>query len=75
MTDWSRTVKPQRGYVYKTDDGARISITRVARDGSWADIIVTQPNGASWVKRQPLLDGLLPYRPVIWDTAGREHQL
>ena len=66
MSVWTRTVKPRRGYVYRTDDGAMVEIRRVARDGSWADIIVT--HGAQWTKRQPLRDGLLPFPAVIWST-------
>ena len=63
----NRTVKPRRGYVYKAD-GAFVTITRVARDGSWADIVVEQMAGANWSKRQPLVDGLLPFPAVIWST-------
>lgn len=39
-----------------------IRIKRVARDGSWADIQVTQPmTGNTWAKRQPLTNGFLSY--------------
>lgn len=63
----NRAVKPRCGYVYKADGETYITITRVARDGSWADIRVAQPN-AEWSKRQPLRDGLLPFPAVIWST-------
>lgn len=67
--DWDRKVKPRRGYVYKADGETYVTITRVARDGSWADVLVAQPNTpASWAKRQPLRDGLLPFPAVIWST-------
>lgn len=44
-----------RGDQYVTDDGTRIAVTRVSTD--WADVVVTQPHGATWRKRQPLRDG------------------
>jgi hypothetical protein len=36
------------------DQPVRIEVTRVARDGSWADIVCTPPAGAPWRKRQQL---------------------
>lgn len=48
------------GDVYQTHpDGEHIiTVTRVARDQSWADIVVTQKhNGAHWSKRAALRDG------------------
>lgn len=33
-----------------------ITVMRVAKDGSWADILVTA-TGGEWSKRQPLTDG------------------
>jgi hypothetical protein len=41
-----------------------IVVNRVARNGSWADVTVTQPFGASWNKRQPL-----PF-PADWRRAS-----
>lgn len=37
-----------------------IEVTRVAKDGTWADIIA-QTWAVQWRKRQPLRDGTLPY--------------
>jgi hypothetical protein len=35
-----------------------ITVTRVARDKTWADLHVMQPaTGYDWKKRQPLIDG------------------
>jgi hypothetical protein len=73
MSGWDRKVKPRKGYVYRTPD-AEITVMRVARDGSWADIMVQQHTGAQWTKRQPLQDGLFAFEPVIWSMfrgAGR----
>jgi hypothetical protein len=36
--------------------GAQITVTRVSRQGLWADIFV-QRGQATWTKRQPLIDG------------------
>jgi hypothetical protein len=36
--------------------GHLIRVTRVAKDKTWADIVVFD-DGASWSKRQPLIDG------------------
>lgn len=43
----------RRGDIFK-DNGDRITVTRVSRKGLWADILVEQPHGAFWTKRQPL---------------------
>lgn len=49
---------PKSGETYETPDATcRIWVRRVASTGAWADVVVTQPNGASWKKRQPLRDG------------------
>lgn len=34
--------------------GAQVEVRRVDKQGRWADVKVTQYNGASWTKRQPL---------------------
>lgn len=61
----------QIGDVFFAPDGTRITINRCARDGSWADITVTQPHGASWRKRQPLRAGRLPFDAVrVEELAG-----
>lgn len=66
--DWNRCVKPRRGYVYRAYDGEfLVTITRVSRDGSWADIVV-DGGESGWRKRQTLSDGLLPFPAVIWET-------
>ena len=45
--------KPQKGDRYASHTLV-MEVTRVAKDGSWADIKVWQPHtGASWTKRQP----------------------
>lgn len=48
---------PRAGETFVTANGDRILVRRVARDGTWADVVVTQLHGASWNKRQPLLCG------------------
>jgi hypothetical protein len=35
-------------------------VTRVARDQTWADIVI-YTDGGSWSRRQPLVDGRFPY--------------
>jgi hypothetical protein len=40
--------------------GYLIRVTRVAKDGTWADIVV-YTDGGSWSKRQHLVDGRFPY--------------
>lgn len=58
--------RPERGdewIAYPDERPAHrvyIRVTRVAKDGSWADI-VCMTWAASWRKRQPLQDGTLPY--------------
>ena len=47
----------KRGDVFTTTYGDRIEVLRVHSASLWADIRVTQPHGASWTKRQPLVDG------------------
>lgn len=37
-----------------------VNVTRVAKDGSWADTFVSNW-ACGWAKRQPLKDGDLPY--------------
>lgn len=45
-----------------------IEVTRVAKDGTWADIRV-QTWAVMWTKRQPLTDGRLPAcRDGQWDV-------
>jgi hypothetical protein len=49
--------KPNKGerYVWGDNPDTRVTMTvlRVAKNKSWADIRCEQPNGATWVKRQP----------------------
>lgn len=40
--------------------GVRFTVTRVAKDDSWADVVVVSPS-ATWRKRQPLRDGWFPF--------------
>jgi hypothetical protein len=51
--------RPKFGETYETIDGMRVHVRRVSRDGAWADIVVSQPSGARWTKRQPLSNGVL----------------
>lgn len=51
----------QNGDVFTSAEGFTIVVRRTARDLSWADIKVVQPNGATWTKRQSLRNGQLPY--------------
>lgn len=53
-----------------------VSVTRVARDASWADIQVRYWAGM-WPKRQPLVDGAFafphkPYTPGEFSFAAQE---
>lgn len=34
--------------------GTKLTVRSVARDGSYANVLVQQQGGASWTKRQPL---------------------
>ena len=48
--------KLKRGDLY-IEGRNLITVRRVAKDGSWADILVNQSStGASWTKRQPLTE-------------------
>jgi hypothetical protein len=47
----------KRGDEFYTETGI-VTVRRVAKDNSWADILVEQGStGATWTKRQPLVDG------------------
>lgn len=47
------SVEVKKGDIY-IDGELLITVTRVAKDGSWADIDVYQPStNNSWTKRQP----------------------
>lgn len=46
-----REIKAGQAWRWMGND---ISISRVAKDQSWADIFVMPPNGNPWTKRQPL---------------------
>jgi hypothetical protein len=54
----SDDVKRGDRFVFRTpavpDQPVQITVTRVARNGSWADIVCTPPAGAPWRKRQQL---------------------
>lgn len=60
------TVRPVKGEEYiayadrRPAERVFIRVTRVARDGSWADI-VCMTWAVLWRKRQPLKDGTIPY--------------
>lgn len=45
------------GELYETPDRVRIKVLRVSSAHKWADVRVTLPSGATWPKRQPLVDG------------------
>jgi DNA (cytosine-5)-methyltransferase 1 len=51
MPDVRESVR--RGSAFRYFD-LTIVVTRVARDGEWADVRVTQTNGVGWSKRMPL---------------------
>lgn len=57
----------RRGDLYVADgfNSMSISVMRVARDGSWADIEV---NEGQWTKRQPLTDGAFPFPVRLIDS-------
>jgi hypothetical protein len=56
----------KKGDVFVTPYGDTIEVRRVSVM-RWADIKVTQPHGASWTKRQPLVDGQFKFdsSPVV----------
>lgn len=58
-----RMAYPHKGDLFEWQDHAVI-VTRVAKDGTWADIRVHHPFGATWTKRQPL-----PI-PADWEFIG-----
>lgn len=63
--------KGQRWRAYPNDRPARqvyISVTRVARDGTWADLVCCTW-AALWHKRQPLRLGHLPFPAEPFDWA------
>lgn len=64
MTDLSQSIV-RAGLKYSVDRGQDIiRVIRVARDGSWADIVVHQvTTGARWSKRMPL-----PF-PESWERV------
>lgn len=49
------------GERYRSGLGLTLDIHRVAKDGAWADVTVTDPGGTSWRKRQRLRDGTFPF--------------
>lgn len=59
------TVKKGDQFIYDPDPKRPlfIQVNRVARDGSWADVIVLNW-AASWAKRQPTP---IPGRRAAWD--------
>lgn len=63
----------QRGQVYRAvDSGLLVAVRRVARDRSWADVEVHDPNRPTvlaWRKRQPLRGGQLPFAVEPADPA------
>ena len=52
----------KKGDIFVTPDGDLIEVRRCGY--GWADIKVTQPHGASWTKRQPLVNGELSFKAV-----------
>lgn len=72
--DTDRCNRPvKRGDVFwAPQQRLRITVTRVARDARWADILLTAPDGAQWSKRQPLKedDGWFPFDV---QRAGADH--
>ena len=52
----------KKGERYWEPDGTLIEVRRVcAKQPLWADIRVTQTNGATWTKRQPLVNGAFTF--------------
>jgi hypothetical protein len=44
-------VRPGQTYEWL---GTTLLVLTVAKNGKWAEVFVTQPQGASWIKKQPL---------------------
>ena len=61
-----------KGDVFKTPTGDTIEVRRVQRESEWADIKVTQPHGANWTKRQPLVDGEFVFAATLVTTREEE---
>jgi len=63
----------ERGQVYRVvDSGLLVAVRRVARDRSWADVEVHDPNrpkALAWRKRQPLRGGQLPFAAELTEPA------
>ena len=66
----------KKGDVFTTPDGTTIEVLR-AQDlrsvpglQQWADIRVTQPHGAWWTKRQPLVDGKFKFAASLNEGVG-----
>lgn len=55
----------RKGDRFKWGDYHLVEVIQVARDGSWADILVVPPTAPSWRKRQPLP---LPKSFVRWSA-------
>ena len=52
-----------RGQVFYAERfNTAIEVLQVAKDRSWADVIVRSDVGTSWRKRQPLRDGRFPFQ-------------
>ena len=68
----------QRYVAYPDERQARrvfIEVTRVAKDGSWADIRC-YTWAAMWTKRQPLVDGTLRYAVLRdWNQSDLSVQM
>ena len=62
----------KKGDVYMTLDGDTIEVRRVHSLNEWADIKVTQPHGANWTKRQPLVDGDFKFDAFLTPKGDQE---
>lgn len=54
----------KKGDRFRLTSGIEILVKSVAKDESWANIQVTEPNGHTWAKRQVLRDGELPFSAI-----------
>lgn len=50
-----------KGERYRTRYGFQLRVLRVAHDGAWADLQITDQRGVTWRKRQPLQGGEFTY--------------
>jgi hypothetical protein len=59
----------KKGDVFTTPYGDTIEVRRVHSLNEWADIKVTQTHGATWTKRQPLVNDEFAFKTSKWQTV------